>query len=211
MKSSFYTRVTIIVIFYLSVKMFFSCVPQNPISFNYNSIRLYGVNNSGEYLINNTEIDTLYSDAVAINLQIADSTEYYYEANNYFINELKNTFSFEKAYATSIAPPPYYPENKVTAINVYSILDLNETIKAGDQLNDCLLFSYDNTFSLYHTNKDVCKYLSGVQDGPSSSVTIILKPAVTNTKAQFKVEVVLDNCTKLIDTTQVFHIIPSKK
>jgi len=209
-KPAFYSRITIIAILYLSLKLFFSCGSYSVVFFDYNSINLKGVDNSGQFL-NNKEIDTFYSDAIAINLQIADSTEHYYDANILFIKELKNVLSFEKAYATSPAPPHYYCENNVSAINVYSLLDLNETIKAGDQLNNCLLFSFDGAFNLYGTNDDACKYLNSDQNSKSGSVTLILKPTVTNTKAQFKVEVCLDDCTKLIDTTQVFHIIPSKK
>jgi patatin-like phospholipase/acyl hydrolase len=125
--------------------------------------------------------------------------------------ELKNALSFKKAYATSLPPPAYYSNKLVKSIKVFTVFDLNQDIKAGDLLNECVVFSFGNDFGLYKNHQEACKHFNTTNYEPSNSVTIILKSSVANTHAQFRVEVLFDDCTKLSDTTSVFNIIPSVK
>jgi len=200
---SFYTKLAVITIIFFSVRLFFSCTPPDPIDISYNTAVLISIDNSGQYT-NYGYPDTLYSDAIALQLILSDSTHLYYASN---VGRSINTFGFETACATSINYS-FRPVNQVRDIQFYTLLDMNDTFKAGDNISDSILYSYENMFELYSYKDEAIKHFNKLQNDPFSKLNIVLKASVKNKNAQFRVEVSLDDGSLISDTTDVLTIIP---
>ncbi|MEX2370149.1 MAG: DUF5034 domain-containing protein [Bacteroidales bacterium] len=201
--STVFAKTTIIIIFFFFLKIFFSCTPPDPIDMTYSVINLEVMDNSGHYHDRNYS-DTLYSDAVSIQLSLSDSSTYY-ASNSFKSGEL---FSFESACAWS-PNYSYKPVHLIQDIRVYTEFDLDDTYKAGANISDSILFSLESVYSLYETIDKAIMYFNDLQWEPSCTVRMYLKSSVKNSQAQFIVEVLLDDGSKLIETTDVFYITPS--
>jgi hypothetical protein len=190
------------------IKLFFSCTPysQDPIEINYNNISVVGIDNSDRYLDYYNSIDTIYSDAVALKLTLSDTSKYY--ATSLFPT-LRETFSFQTLKAKDIEPS-YIPRYKVIDIKVKTLLDINDSLKAGDDISEHILCSSRDNFDLYYNLSQGITWLNGIQSYyESSSIIIVLKASVKNANAQFEVKVTLDNGNELLGTTGIFTIIES--
>ncbi len=200
----------VIILFTLGfgIKLFFSCTPysQEPIEINYNEISVTGIDNSDRYLDYYNITNTLYSDAVALKLTLSDTSMFYVAS---FFPDLMHTFSFQTVKADEI-DPGYIPVNKVVDIKVKTLLDINESLKAGDDISEHILCSLRDDFDLYHNLSQGISWLNGIQSYyESSSIILVLKPSVKNTNAQFEIKVTLDNGNELLGTTVIFTVIES--
>lgn len=189
------------------VKLFIGCTPnsQSPIDINFNKISVVGVDNSGRFMDHYNAIDTFYSDAVALKLTLSDTSMYF--AASYSSNFMQ-LFSFQSAQAKSL-DPGFVPLNKVVDIKVSTLLDINESIKAGDDISEYILYSTRDNFEMYHNLSKGISWLNGIQYYENSSVFLVLKTGVKNTNAQFEVVVTLDNGDELICKTALFTILES--
>lgn len=201
--TTLYARISIIVVFFFFVKLFFSCDPPDPIDMVYSAIKLEVRDNSG-HVYSRYYSDTIYSDAVSIELSLADSTNYYAS------NTLKaaTLFSFEpvSAFSPNIS---YQPVHLVEDIRVFTVFDIDASYQAGDDITDSILYSTDDMFSMYVEREKAISYFNGLQWRPRCSVLMVLKSSVKNTKARFRVEVSFDDGSRLIETTGLYTIIPS--
>ena len=168
----------------------------------YSTISLEVMDNSG-HLYDRNYSDTLYSDAVSIELSLYDSSMYY-TSNTFKAAEL---FSFESAYAWSYNYS-YKPVHLVHDIQVFTEFDIDDTFKAGDNISDSILYSKES-WSLYVTKDKAIGFFNSLQGEPNCSVMMYLKLSVKNTQARFRVVVSLDDGSKLIETTGLHSITPS--
>lgn len=199
----------VIALFTLSfgMRLFFSCTPPDsistdPIEFNYNTLRLVGIDNSGQYLRSYSPIDTMYAEAVALNLTLSDSIHHY--AQNF--NKILASISFTPAMATSI-DFSFIPVSKIEEIKVITLFDLDGEIKAGDDISQHIVYAMNSNFEMYKNSHQAIAKLNVTQSEPSSSIGIILKKRVNNTKAQFKVNVLLNNNHELSCVSDTLTII----
>lgn len=201
-------KVLIILTLSFGIKLFFSCTPysQDPIEIDYNHINVIGIDNSDRYMDNYTAIDTLFSDAVALKLTLSDTTKYYAAS---FLPNLLEIFSFQTLKANDI-DPTYVPRNKVTDIKIKTLLDINDVLKAGDDVSEYFLCASRNDFDLYHNLRYGISWLNDVQSYyEGGSIILVLKTSVKNTNAHFEITVILDNGIELLGTTEIFTIIES--
>lgn len=199
-------KAIILLILGFGVRLFFSCTPfsQDPIEIEYNSISIVGINNSERFLDYYSSVDTIYSDAVALKLTLSDSS-FFYESS--FYENLTQTCSFQTLRADDI-DPSYIPKHKVVDISVKTMLDINDSLNAGDDISEYVLTAYRDNFDLYHNLNQGILWLNGIQSYyESSSIILVLKTSVKNTNAQFEVIVTLDNGNKLTGITELFTII----
>lgn len=190
------------------IKLVFSCTPvsQDPIEIDYNNISVVGIDNSDRYLGYYNTIDTSYSDAVALKLTLSD-TSIFYAAS--FYQNFKQTLSFQTLKADEI-DPSYIPRNKVVEIKVITLIDINDSIKAGDDISEHILCAFRDDFELYHDLNKGISWLNGIQSFyESSPIILVLKTSVRNSNAQFEVKVTLESGIELLGTTEILTIIES--
>lgn len=205
-KTSNFSKILLFLAIDFGLRLVFSCNPPPPeeINFNYNKIDVVGVDNSGQYLNANNAVDTMYADAVALKLTLSDTTFY---PSAYSQNILQELFSFQSAYATSVARN-FIPLEKVESIQIKTLMDINNDIKAGDDITNHFLYaSADNTSGLYQDLGQGIEQLNSIQSDTKSDIVLILNKTVENTNARFEVKLTLDNGTILSCTTELFTII----
>ncbi len=201
-------KVLIILTLNFGIKLFSSCTPysQDPIEIDYNYISVVGIDNSDRYMNKYTAIDTMYSDAVALKLTLFDTSKYYVTL---FSPNLLEAFSFQTLKADDVSPS-YIPRNKVIDIKIRTLLDINDTLKAGDDISKYILCASGDDFDLYHNLSQGISWLNDIQSYyEGGSIILILKASVKNTNAHFEITVTLDNGIELLGTTKIFTIIES--
>lgn len=198
-----YVKVLIVVSCWIIIKILVSCKLPPPIDFKYNSIKIEGVNNNSEYIGDNIT-DTIYAEALCLKLSLFDSVQYYAQSN---FKANAPLLSFKKAMAMEDVIA-YAPEIKLASIKVVSNYNLNNEIKAGDDVTDMFLYT-DKRFSsgLYNYQKWAISGFNSAHSNPGSFVFMALKVAVENSKAQFYIEVQFEDGSTLSDTTNTFQII----
>ena len=204
-KEAFLLKVIVIFILSFGMRLFFSCTPPDPIEMNYNTVSLLGIDNSGQYIRSYSQIDTMYAEAVALELTVSDSIQHY--AQNF--NKIIESFSFTSAMAFSI-DYSFIPVSKIEKIEVITLFDIDSEIKAGDDISEHIVFAKDSSFEMYKNNHQAIAELNGVQSEPSSSIGIILRKTVRNAKAQFKVNILLDDNQELSCVSEMLTIITPK-
>lgn len=207
-KGTLIPKVLIILTLSFGVKLFFSCTPfsHDPIEIDYNHISVIGIDNSEVFLGSYSDIDTLFSDAVALKLTLSDTTKYYAAS---FLPNLLEAFSFQTLKANHI-DPTYVLRNKVTDIKIKTLLDINDVLKAGDDVSEYFLCAPRDNFDLYHNLSHGISRLNDVQSYyDRGSIILVLKASVKNTNAHFEITVILDNGIELLGTTEIFTITES--
>lgn len=204
-KTSNFSKILLFLVIDFGLRLVFSCNPPPPeeINFNYNKIDVVGVDNSGQYLNANNAVDTMYAGAVALKLSLSDTTFY---PTAYYQNIVQELFSFQSAYATSVARN-FIPLEKVESIQIKTLMDINPDIKAGDDVTEHFLYASNDNFSLYQDLGQGIEQLNSVQSDTKSDIVLILNKTVQNTSARFEVKLTLDNGTTLSCTTELFTII----
>lgn len=199
-------KVLIILTLSFGIKLFFSCTPysQDPIEIDYNHISVIGIDNSEVFLASYSDIDTLFSDAVALKLTLSDTTKYYAAS---LLPNLLEVFSFQTLKADDI-DPSYVPRNKVSDIRIKTLLDINDDLKAGDDISEYFLCAPREDFDLYHNLSHGISRLNDIQSYyERGSIILVLNESVKNTNSQFEITVTLDNGIELLGTTEIFTII----
>lgn len=188
-------------------KLLFSCTlfSDSLTEITYNSASIEGIENSGMFMEFYSTTDTLYSEAVALKLTLSDSSVFY-AASCY--RDIIQGFSFRAAHATSIVQT-FVPVHKVEGIKVKTLLDMNDSIKAGDDISAHILCSQGNSYRMYSKLNQGISWLNDAQSEESGSIVLVLKTAVKNTNARFEVAITLDSGDELLCTTNLFTIIDS--
>jgi hypothetical protein len=203
LNASLPAKVFFVILVGVFTKLFFSCTPPPPGDMYYNSIGIAGVDNSDRFLKRNTSVDTLYSGAVALNLTLKDSTFDYYAFN---LNNALKSLSFTPAMALSF-PSSFIPVNEVEKIKVTTLFDIDDEVRAGDDITPLILYETGRDFELYKNIDNAISDLNKTQSATSVSIFLVLKRPIDNTMAQFYVQVFLDNDNVLSTNTNIFTII----
>lgn len=197
-------KVTLLVIVFTAFRVLNSCTPPPPVAINFNAVNAYGIDHSGKYAQTYQVADSMYSEAVAFVVTISDSTywfDYYSCAHT-----LRDWLSFTEAKASDYSPC-YYSKTKVSDLAFYTVYDINETIKAGERIDEHVYFSGVRA-ALYHQDKNrVIESFNGYQNVPFSSALLILRPKVQNNKVQFKIDITLEDGRVLTCLTNTVKII----
>ncbi|MFA6401088.1 MAG: hypothetical protein WCX31_05610 [Salinivirgaceae bacterium] len=196
-------KVLVIMIIGFVLKLFFSCTPPPPIEMQYNSINITGIDNSGRFMGSYASVDTMYSGAVALKLTLFDSTHYYYA---FTISKVLKSLSFTPAMAFSV-DESYIPVNKVEQIIITTLFDIDEDVKAGDDISNLIVYDTGGDFELYQNMNNAIGALNRTQSEASGSIAMVLLKPIENTKAQFNVRVTLDTGNELSFSTGIFTII----
>lgn len=202
-RTSYHAKLIVVLALGFSIKLFFSCTPPPPIEMYFNSIKIIGVDNSGRFINRNTSVDTMYSSAVAFKLTLSDSTFNYYAFNFY---ETLNSLSFTPAMAFTV-DESYIPVNKVEQIKITTLFDIDENIKAGEDITNIILFERRNDFELYQNINSAISTLNKTQPTASSSIVLVLSVSTNYPKVQLNVQITLDDSTVLSTNTDVITIL----
>ena len=197
------TKVLIVFILGFGLKLFFSCTPPSPIEMHYNSINIIGIDNSDRFIDKYTSVDTMYSGAVALKLSLFDSTYNYYAFNFY---KVFKSLSFTPAMALTI-DESFIPVNKVEQLRIITLFDIDENVKAGDDISNLIVYDAGSDFELYQNLNYAIATLNRTQATAGSSIVMVLRTSIENTKAQFGVKITLDNGYDLSFITDMFTII----
>ena len=202
-RTTLLTKIIVVLMLGFSIRLFFSCTPPPPIEMHFNSIKIIGVNNSDRFSYSYTSVDTMYSSAVAFKLTLFDSTYNYYAFN--FRKTLKS-LSFTPAMAFSI-DESFFPVNKVEQIKITTLFDIDDNIKAGEDITNLILFERGNSFELYQNLNSAISTLNKTQPTASSSIVLVLSTSAKKTTLQLNVQITIDNGTVLSTNTDVITII----
>lgn len=197
-----FIKALILITCWLLIKTLISCNPPPPDYFLYNTLKIDCMNNAEDHIKVNLS-DTIYAEAVCLKLSLSDSTLYYAQSG---IKSNTSSLTYKTATAMSI-DESYIPEKKIQSIKVVS---LDNQINAGDDVTDLFLYT-DKTFTsqLYQYQNWAISEFNEIQSTPGCHVYMVLKTPVQNNKAQFYIEVQLEDGAILSDTTNTFHIIQS--
>ncbi len=203
-KTGIFFKATLLVILFTALRIFNSCTPPPPIGMDFNTVNAFGVDHSGKYTNPNTVADSMYSEAVAISVTISDSTLWFRSYSS--VNTRISTFSLTEAKASDYTPY-FYSETKVVDMAFHTIYDIDETIKAGDRIDEHIYFSGERT-ALYHQDKNrVIESFKGYHNAPYCSALLIFRPKVQNNKLQFKIDITLEDGRTLTCLTNTVKII----
>ena len=187
------------------IRLFFSCTPNDfdPMEMYYNSLSTRYVDNSNVYLSYFREVDTSFSEAVAIKLTLSDTSRMYKKSLS---ANLQRAISFCTSQADDWSPT-YLPGNKVSDISVRTLFPVNTTINAGDDVTSFFLYA-SGSFSLYsHLDKAIETLNSTQSYDRLCTIVLVLSGRVENTKARFELTVSFENGNKLVSTTPELTII----
>lgn len=202
------TKVLIILMLNFGVKLFISCSPQKQelIPIEYNHISVFGNDNSGIWMAQGNR-DTLYAEAIALKITLSDTSLSYY-AGSHQQNRLE-TLSFPTLQAWSPAIR-YIAKIKVFDLKIKTLMDIDETSRAGDDVTHHFLHKRDNYKTLYRSLDQGIAVLNGIQENfDTGSIIFFLRLPVKNTKAQFEITVILDDGSELLARTEIFTILES--
>lgn len=102
-----------------------------PKYFNFNSIELYNLDNSGEWAVSTT-VDSMQPAAIAFELAIFDSLGYYF---HYAETDVINAFGYKTSYAMKCeCSQPLIAYHYLTDISITTLYDINEELHAGDDV-----------------------------------------------------------------------------
>lgn len=142
-----------------------------------------------------------------------------YTASNFF-----SAFS-NKAYATSIPAPTYTAIEKITDIKFMCLKDYNSAFPAGTDIMDSCVFMYNQFMNsdeeiypmpVYGSGYEYSKQdlLDMLNNNPGHynvtkriSFRLKTRPSVTSAQ-QFAVLLIIDNSTRITDTTVSFKFLP---
>lgn len=205
MMNSLSTKVFIVMILGFGVRLFFSCTPNNylPSKMEYNVAAISGIDNSDRFMRINSNIDTMYTDAVAIKLTLSDSSFHHFASN---FNHAIASFSFTSVMANSYEPH-FIPSKKAVSIKIKTLHNLDDNIKAGDDISSFMHYTKGNDFELYQNVDLAIAILNGIQSQPNSSIVMVLQKSIQNTKAQFEIEITLDDLSKISCLSNTFTIL----
>ena len=195
---------TLIVIVFI-LKTLAGCRPRI-IPFSFDSMRIEGIDNSGRHW-DNHPTDTLKRDAVAIRIILYSSND----DDTAFWKKVNELLVFEPAYAVIDVFPRYVPVSKVESIHIKTLFDIDNNIRAGDDITSYFLYYTGNPEDLYYPLDEVLGTFNCEKNKSfpifGSSALLVLTKSVRNTKAQFEVRVGLENGEEITGTSPLFTIL----
>ncbi len=200
-----FAKPLIVLAIIFGIRLFFSCTPNDfdPMEMDYNSLSTSYVDNSNVYLSYFREVDTSFSEAVAIKLTLSDTSQMYKKSLS---AKLQQAVSFRTSQADDWSPT-YIPRNRVSELNVRTLFPVNASIDAGDDVTKFFLYA-GGSFAMYSHLDKAIETLNRTQSYDRlCTIVLVLAERVENTKAQFELTVTFENGDKLVSTTPVLTII----
>jgi len=205
-QAPFFYRVTIVLFIGFIFRVAVSCKPPPPAELVYNFAELVGVDNSGRGPRSaryEQKIDTMYRDALALGLLLYDSSDRTYAANS---SSLSDAFSFSSATALSL-DFTFRPIRLVNNIRIFTLMDIDNTSKAGDNVTANFYFGTDNSPGLYVTLNTAIEKLNGIQSYDKGWMQLFLNKRIENNLAQFRIEVDLNDGSTLYANSDTITIL----
>lgn len=188
----------------LFFRVFIGCRPPDPIEMSYNRLRCFGVDNSAAYLNPHSSLDTMYAEAIALHLELTDTL--LYGGDYYSQSWRKANWGLDRLYAWTL-DQSFKPIAKVGSLQIFTMVDLDATTRAGDEITADWLYAPDS-FELYLHLEEAIDELNRIQDASSAGVCLVYKGKPEAEEVQFKVEVVLSDGRRLSCESPVFTLLP---
>ncbi len=178
--------------------------------FDFNRTEIRNLDNSGIYP-GSMESDTMFPGAVAFEVNIFDSTGYFY--NQYSAVNLIKSVGFKTSQAFQCdCSIPFNARQYLTDIRITTFYSISESIPAGSNVTELFLGklrrNFANSNSVYHDLSVIIRQTENktYYDSGIESFGIYLKPDVENQLAQFEIQLTFSDQRILTDTTQLIHI-----
>ncbi|MBK6345288.1 MAG: hypothetical protein IPF68_05020 [Bacteroidales bacterium] len=179
---------------------------ESTIPFNFNSIDIINLDNSGEWAVT-TNSDTMKPGAVAFEVALFDSLGYFYAAGPSL-----NSIGFGQAKAMRCdCSMPFSANQSLKSIRITSLYALTPEIDAGSEVSGYFVGRPTNnssTGALYTSLESICGQTIGktYYDSGVESFGLFLTVPVENDCARFAVSIKLSDNTILTDTTRLIFI-----
>lgn len=188
----------------LMFRVFIGCRPPDPIEMSYNRLRCIGVDNSGTYLNPHSSLDTMQAGAIALQLELTDTLLY---GGDYYVQSRRGTnWGLARLYAWEIMES-YKPIAKVESLQIFTLVDLDATTHAGDEITAAWLYAPDS-FELYQGLEKAFDELNRIQDASAAGVCLVFKGKPEAEEVQFVVEVALSDGRVLSCESPVITLLP---
>ena len=178
--------------------------------FDFNRTKIMNLDNSGEW-VRSTESDTMLPGAVAFEVNLFDTSGYYY--HEYSAGNLFKSVGFKTSQAFQCdCSIPFIARQYVTNIRITTFYNISESIPAGSNVTELfvgkLRGNYSNSSSVYNELSAIIRQTENktYHDSGMESFGIYLKPEVENQLAQFEIQLTFSDQRVLTDTTQLIHI-----
>lgn len=165
---------------------------------------LSNTNSRGEFV--NYPTDTLLSTKTGIMLLLSDSL--YSEFNDCFCSNFSG-FSFTNTSATTCdCYPVYTHEEQLLSIRIISLFDISPELPAYSDVTDHFVIQLPQSL-LYTSVNDALRELNTINTSayPQKRIHLYLKDRIHYSKAQFVLEIELNNGKKLTTTTKQITIL----
>ena len=178
--------------------------------FDFNRTDIRNLDNSGEW-VRSTDADTMLPGAIAFEINLFDSSGYYYP--QYAAANLFKSVGFKTSQAFQCdCSIPFIARQFLTDIKITTLYGISESIPAGSNATGLfvgqLRGNYANSTSVYTDLSSIIRQTENktYYDGGIESFGIYLKPEVETTLAQFEIQLTFSDHRVLKDTTQLIHI-----
>lgn len=202
----FHYRVMIVLFIGFVFRVAVSCKPPPPSALLYNFAELVGIDNSGKgprVARYEQSIDTMYRDALALGLSLYDSSDRIFAFQT---GSLSDVFSFSKATALSL-DFTFKPTRLVNAIRIYTLMDIDNVSKAGDDVTANFYFGTYSSDGLYASLNTAIEELNGIQSINQGWIQLFLNKRIEYNQAQFSIEVDLDDGSTLTARSDTITIL----
>ena len=206
----FFSKIFILFISITILRLTFSCCSceNESYSFGYNNIIINNIDNSGQWS-KPSEKDEMSAGSVAFEIQIAGTEVVVSES----LKKLRiNGFKALSAQDCN-CDDQYTPNQEISEIHIRTLYDLNSEYCCNDEVTPLFLANTcvdcEDIGSFYITIDELQKRINpgALYHSPVNKFLIYLKVPVENDKAQFEIEVVLENGQSIVSTTNLIAII----
>jgi hypothetical protein len=163
------------------------------------------LDNSGLYIAS-SNIDTMFSAAVAFEVSLYDSTNTFYTS----LVEPKTTFGFSTAKALSPCPRIYQSKQNISKISIITLEAISSEIPVNTDVTEYFLTQEPNTFLFQplETLINTALYSFNSYD-PLFTFNVFFQEDIMNDKAQFAFEILFSDGRTLTSQTNLIHLKPS--
>jgi len=202
------TKSLLILILVFALRIIHSCgCPDDPNFFDFDQITVLNLDNSKDYLTSSST-DTMYSSAVAFQINISGIREFATLKMDNFI------LGFSEAIASEKCPLQFKSNQQISKITIITREAISSEIPANTDITDLFLgltpipssimYLYEPIDNLYNKINQEIFY-----DDVTTSFQVFCKVNIQNEKAQFAFNVDLTDGRILTGLTNLIHIIPS--
>lgn len=200
------SKVLFVIGLFFILRLTQSCTcSDEPFYLDSNLIMIKNLDNSGLYTAS-SNIDTMFSAAVAFEVAIYDSTNTFYTS---LVNP-KTSFGFSTAQALSKCPEIYKSKQNISKISIITLEAISPEIPVNTDVTEYFLTQESNTFLFQplETLINTALYSYSLDD-PLFTFKVFFKEDIQNDKAQFAFEILFSDGRTLTAKTNLIHLKPS--